>query len=57
MTAIPISSQQMTLEEYLEFDYNAEGRYEYFDGEVIEMGLADAEGGSDAPSSSDGGVE
>ena len=27
----------MTLEEYLEFDYNAEGRYEYFDGEVIEM--------------------
>ena len=28
----------MTLEEYLEFDYNAEGRFEYFDGEVIEMG-------------------
>lgn len=27
----------MTLEEYLEFDYNAEGRYEYFDGEVFEM--------------------
>ena len=27
----------MSLEEYLEFDYNAEGRYEYFDGEVIEM--------------------
>ncbi len=38
MSAIPITSQQMTLEEYLEFDYNAEGRYEYFDGEVIEMG-------------------
>ncbi len=38
MSAIPISSQQMTLEEYLEFDYNAEGRYEYFDGEIIEMG-------------------
>ncbi len=37
MTAIPISSRQMTLEEYLEFDYNAEGRYEYFDGEVFEM--------------------
>jgi Uma2 family endonuclease len=37
MTAIPISGKQMTLEEYLEFDYNAEGRYEYFDGEVIEM--------------------
>jgi len=37
MTAIPITSQQMTLEEYLEFDYHAEGRYEYFDGEVIEM--------------------
>ncbi|MCY7348076.1 MAG: Uma2 family endonuclease [Pyrinomonadaceae bacterium] len=37
MSAIPITSQPMTLEEYLEFDYNAEGRYEYFDGEVIEM--------------------
>ena len=37
MSAIPITSQQMTMEEYLEFDYNAEGRYEYFDGEVIEM--------------------
>ncbi len=37
MSAIPITSQQMTLEEYLEFDYNAEGRQEYFDGEVIEM--------------------
>ena len=37
MSAISITSQQMTLEEYLEFDYNAEGRYEYFDGEVIEM--------------------
>lgn len=37
MSAIPITSQKMTLEEYLEFDYNAEGRYEYFDGEVIEM--------------------
>ncbi|MGI8788957.1 MAG: Uma2 family endonuclease [Pyrinomonadaceae bacterium] len=37
MTAIPITSRQMTLEEYLEFDYNAEGRYEYFDGEVFEM--------------------
>ncbi|CAN5273846.1 Uma2 family endonuclease [soil metagenome] len=37
MGAIPITSQQMTLEEYLEFDYNTEGRYEYFDGEVFEM--------------------
>lgn len=37
MSAIPITSQQMTLEEYLEFDYNAEGRYEYFDGAVFEM--------------------
>ncbi|MEO8074318.1 MAG: Uma2 family endonuclease, partial [Acidobacteriota bacterium] len=37
MGAIPTISQQMTLEEYLEFDYNAEGRYEYFDGEVFEM--------------------
>ncbi|HQU83222.1 MAG TPA: Uma2 family endonuclease [Pyrinomonadaceae bacterium] len=38
MSAIPISSQKMTLEEYLEFDYNSEGRYEYYDGEVFEMG-------------------
>lgn len=37
MSATLISSQKMTLEEYLEFDYNAEGRYEYFDGEIIEM--------------------
>ena len=37
MSATLISSQKMTLEEYLEFDYNAEGRYEYFDGKVIEM--------------------
>ncbi len=37
MSAEFISSQKMTLEEYLEFDYNAEGRYEYFDGEIIEM--------------------
>ncbi len=35
MSALPIKN--MTLEEYLEFDYNAEGRYEYFDGEIIEM--------------------
>lgn len=27
----------MTLEEYLEFDAKAEGRYEYFDGEVFEI--------------------
>lgn len=38
MSAIPISSQKMTLEEYLDFDYNAEGRYEYYDGEVFAMG-------------------
>lgn len=37
MSAISISSDQMTLEEYLEFDYNAEGRYEYFDGNVVAM--------------------
>jgi Uma2 family endonuclease len=37
MSATLVSSKQMTLEEYLEFDYNAEGRYEYFDGEVVEM--------------------
>ncbi len=45
MSAIPITSRQMTLEEYLEFDYNAEGRYEYFGGEVFEMS-----GGSPEPS-------
>lgn len=36
MSAIP--KQTMTLEEYLEFDANTEGRFEYFDGEVFEMG-------------------
>jgi len=35
MSAIPVTD--MSLEEYLEFDYNAEGRFEYFDGEVFEM--------------------
>jgi Uma2 family endonuclease len=35
MTANPVT--KMSLEEYLEFDYNAEGRFEYFDGEVFEM--------------------
>jgi Uma2 family endonuclease len=35
MSAIPITN--MSLEEYLKFDYNAEGRFEYFDGEVFEM--------------------
>lgn len=43
MSAIPISSQKMTLEEYLEFDYNAEGRYEYYDGEVFAMGGSNPE--------------
>ena len=42
MSAIPITSQQMTLEEYLEFDANAEGRYEYFDGAVFELSGASA---------------
>ena len=27
----------MTIEEYIEFDKNAEGRYEYFDGEIFAM--------------------
>jgi Uma2 family endonuclease len=35
MSALPI--HKMTMEEYLEFDKNAEGRYEYFDGEVFAM--------------------
>ena len=37
MSATPITSKQMTLEEYLEFDYNSEGRFEYFDGQVFEL--------------------
>ncbi|MBX7174601.1 MAG: Uma2 family endonuclease [Pyrinomonadaceae bacterium] len=35
MTAIPKS--KMTLEEYFEFDKNAEGNFEYFNGEIFEM--------------------
>lgn len=35
MTAVPL--KKMSLEEYFEFDKNAEGRFEYFDGEVFEM--------------------
>lgn len=35
MSALPI--HKMTMEEYLEFDKNAEGRHEYFDGEVFAM--------------------
>src|SRR5215475_6651388 len=35
MSAIP--KHKMTMEEYIEFDKNSEGRWEYFDGEVIDM--------------------
>jgi len=35
MSAIP--KHKMTMEEYIEFDKNNEGRWEYFDGEVIDM--------------------
>jgi len=35
MIALP--KQKYTLEEYFELDKNAEGNYEYFDGEVFEM--------------------
>ncbi len=35
MTALP--KPKMTLEEYFELDRNAEGRFEYFDGEVFEL--------------------
>ncbi len=38
MTAVP--KEKMTLEDYLEFDFNAEGRFEYFNGEVFEMGAS-----------------
>ncbi len=33
----PFPKVKMTLEEYLEFDFNAEGRFEYFHGEVFEI--------------------
>ena len=35
MTALP--KPKMTLEEYFELDNTAEGRYEYFDGQVFEL--------------------
>jgi Uma2 family endonuclease len=35
MSAIP--KHKMTVDEYIEFDKNNEGRWEYFDGEVIDM--------------------
>jgi Uma2 family endonuclease len=35
MSAIP--KHKMTMEEYIEFDKNNEGKWEYFDGEVIDM--------------------
>ncbi|MBO0861044.1 MAG: Uma2 family endonuclease [Chloracidobacterium sp.] len=35
MSAIP--KHRMTIEEYIEFDKNNEGRWEYFDGEVFDM--------------------
>ncbi len=35
MSAIP--KRKMTMEEYIEFDKNNEGRWEYFDGEVFDM--------------------
>lgn len=33
----PLPKQKMSLEEYFEFDRNAEGNFEYFDGEIFEM--------------------
>ncbi len=35
MSAIP--KHKYTIEEYIEFDKNNEGRWEYFDGEIIDM--------------------
>ncbi len=35
MTALP--KHKYTIEEYFELDKNAEGNYEYFDGEIFEM--------------------
>ncbi len=37
MSAIAVSKQKYTLEEYLELDKNSEEKYEYFDGEVFAM--------------------
>lgn len=37
MQATQSFTQRMTLDEYLELDFEAEGRYEYFNGDVIEM--------------------
>lgn len=45
MPAIRTLNQQMTLEEYLEFDNNSEGRFEYHDGYVVEMSGVSAEHG------------
>lgn len=39
----PESKLRMTLEEYFGFNRNAEGRYEYFDGEVFELSGVSAE--------------
>ena len=33
----PLPKQKYTLEEYFELDKNAEGNFEYFDGEIFEM--------------------
>ena len=43
MTAIP--QKKLTLEEYFELDKNAEGRFEYFDGDVVEMSGVSVEHG------------
>ncbi len=37
MSAKTITSREMTLEEYLEFDKNSEGRFEYHDGYIVEL--------------------
>ncbi len=39
----PFPKVKMTLDEYLEFDFNAEGRFEYFHGEVFETNGASPE--------------
>jgi len=37
MSAIAVSKQKYTLEEYLELDKNSEEKYEYLDGEIFAM--------------------
>lgn len=45
MSAMRNLNQKMTFDEYLEFDRNSEGRFEFHDGYVVEMSGVSAEHG------------